>query len=91
MIDTLLHLRFRDLGVYFLYDCVVYFGGSEAPFLYMKFMYYDTTFLDLYFNEKYFMMTGYFIYMCKCVCDCIIVCETNANLVHNLHMNQQID
>ena len=30
--------------MYFLYDGVVYFGGSEAPFLYMTLMYYDTTF-----------------------------------------------
>ena len=47
MINTLLHLKLRDLGVYFLYDCVVYFGGSEAPILYMTLMYYDVTFLNL--------------------------------------------
>ena len=34
----------QRLGVYFLYDRVVYIGGLEAPFLYMKLMYYDTTF-----------------------------------------------
>ena len=50
MISTLLHLRLRDLGVYFLYDHVVYFGGSEAPILYMKLMYYDVTFLYLMKN-----------------------------------------
>ena len=44
MINTLLHLSLRDLGVYFLYDHVVYFGGSEAPILYMTLMYYDVTF-----------------------------------------------
>ena len=51
MINTLLDLRPRDLGVYFLYDRVVYFGGSEAPILYMTLMYYDVTFFEL--NEKY--------------------------------------
>ena len=51
MINTLLHLRLRDLGVYFLYDSVVCFGGSEAPILYMKLMYYDVIFFEL--NEKY--------------------------------------
>ena len=51
MINTLLHLRLTDLGVYFLYDCVVYFGGSEASILYMTLMYYDVTFFEL--NEKY--------------------------------------
>ena len=50
MISTLLHLRLRDLGVHFLYDRVVYFGGSEAPILYMTLMYYDVTFLDLMKN-----------------------------------------
>ena len=34
----------------FLYDHVVYFGGSEAPILYMTLMYYDITFLDLMKN-----------------------------------------
>ena len=30
--------------MYFLfYDHVLYFGGLEAPFLYMTLMYYDTT------------------------------------------------
>ena len=43
----------QRLRVYFLYGRVVYIGGSEAPFLYMTLMYYGTTFLDIYFNEKY--------------------------------------
>ena len=51
MISTLLHLRIRDLGVYFLYDRVVYFGGLEAPILYMTLMYYDVTFFGL--DKKY--------------------------------------
>ena len=44
MINTLLHLRLRVLGVYVLYDHVVCFGGLEAQILYMKYMYYDVTF-----------------------------------------------
>ena len=51
MINTVLHLGLRELGVYFLYDHVVYFGGLEAPILYMTLMYYDITFFEL--NEKY--------------------------------------
>ena len=34
----------QRLGCIFLYDRVVYFGGSEAPILYMTLMYYDVTF-----------------------------------------------
>ena len=34
----------------FLYDRVVYFGGLEAPILYMTLMYYDITILELMKN-----------------------------------------
>ena len=61
MISTLLHLGLRDLGVYILYDRVVYFGGLEAPILYMTLMYYDVSFFAL--NEKIFMMIDYLLYL----------------------------
>ena len=91
MINTLLHLRIRDLVVYFLYNRVVYFGGSEAPILYMTLMYYDVTFFGL--NEKNIYDDRLFIlFTCvKCVCEILMVCETNSNLVHSYHMNQQVD
>ena len=36
------------------------------------------------------MIDYYSIYMCK-MCEMLVVCETNANLVHSYHMNQQLD
>ena len=44
MISTLFPQNIRGWGVPSVVHCVVYFAGSEAPFLYMTFMYYDTTF-----------------------------------------------
>ena len=51
----------RDLGVYVFYDRVVYFGGSEAPILYMTLMYHGVTF-EL--NEKTFMMIDFILFTC---------------------------
>ena len=81
----------QSLGVFFLYDRVVYFGGSEAPLLYMTLMYYDTTFWTYILMKNNYDDRLVFYYMCKCVCECFIIYETNSNLVNNLHMNQQLD
>ena len=67
----------------FLYDHVLYFSGSEAPILYMTLMYYDITFLKLiekFYDDKFLL----YLHVCKmCVCDMLMVYETNANLTHS--------
>ena len=65
-----LHLRLRDLGVYFLYYRVVYFGGSKAPILYMTLMYYDVTFwilMKCFYDDR-------FIYIYMCVKRMFVIC-----------------
>ena len=67
----------------FLYDCVVYFGGSEAPILYMTLMYYDVTFCILmknFYDDRFYL----YLHVCKMyVCDMLMVYETHANLTHS--------
>ena len=71
-------------------DRVVYFGGSEAPFLYMTLMYQDTTFWT-YVNEITYDDWFIILFTCVNVFECFMACETNANLVHSQHMNQKLD
>ena len=91
MISTLLPHRLRSWGVYFLNDRVVYFGGSEAPILYMTLMYYDVNFwilMNFFYDDRIYL----YLHVCKMyVCDTLMVCGTNANLTHSLHMSQQLD
>ena len=67
----------------FLYDRVLYFGGSEAPILYMTLMYYDVTFRILmkkFYDDRFYI----YLHVCKMyVCDMLMVYETNANLTHS--------
>ena len=67
----------------FLYDRVLYFGGSKAPILYMTLMYYDVTFWILMknvYDDRFYL----YLHLYKmCVCDMLMVYETNANLTHS--------
>ena len=48
--------------MYILYDHVVYFGGLEAPILYMTLMYYDVTFWLL--MKTKIMMIDFILFTC---------------------------
>ena len=67
----------------FLYDHVLYFGGSEALILYMTLMYYDVTFWILmknFYDDRFYL----YLHVCKMyVCDMLMVYETNSNLTHS--------
>ena len=67
----------------FLYDCVVCFGGLEAPILYMTLMYYDVTIWILmknFYDDQFYL----YLHVCKMyVCDMLMVYERNANLTHS--------
>ena len=67
----------------FLYDRVVYFGGSEAPILYMTLMYYYVTFWIL---MKFFYEDQFYLYLHVCkmyIWNMLMVYETNSNLTHS--------
>ena len=64
----------------FLYDPVLYVGGSEAPILYMTLMYDGVTFwilMKFFYDDRFYL----YLHVCKMyVCDMLMVYETNGNL-----------
>ena len=66
-----------------LYDRVLYFCGLEAPSIYMTLMYYDVTFwilMKFFYDDRFYL----YLHVCKmCVCDMLMVYETNANITHS--------
>ena len=64
----------------FLYDHVLYVGGSKAPILHMTLMYYDVTLWILMkniYDDRFYL----YLHVCKMyVCDMLMVYKTNANI-----------
>ena len=64
-----------------MYYRVLYFGVSEAPFLYYEtyVLSYFGCLMKFFYDDRFYLFTCVKMY----VCDELMVYETNANLTHS--------